>query len=96
MQLLTSETLPEDHGRFSLWRLKNNTDGFFRKPQALGRGWGGGGGVPVTLSDSSGARECGHHSVSLLNSKTSSLIHVLHVCNLSQTRIMPMFASRFA
>lgn len=69
--------------------------GFFVSLKHWG-GAGGGGEVPVTLSDSSGARECGHHSVSLLNSKTSSLIHVLHVCNLSQTRIMPMFASRFA
>lgn len=50
----------------------------------------------MTLSDSSGARECGHHSVSLLNSKTSSLIPVLRVCNLSQTIIMPEFSSRLA
>lgn len=49
----------------------------------------------MTLSGSDGARECGHHSVWLLNSKTSS-IHLVHICNLSQTRTVPLFAYRFA
>lgn len=39
-------------------------------------------GRSVTFSESAGVWEHGHHSVSFLNSKTSSLIHALHICNL--------------
>ena len=47
---------------------------FSLKPQAQG--------FSVTFSESDGAWECGHRPVAFLNSKTSSLIHVLRVCNM--------------